>query len=908
MREFIDMGGQEPYRWARSKHWRGQPRRASNRPPPPRPHARDSVSGAYCFRATSHGGSSAEARPEAMRHTAGQEPCEELEFRRGQSSTGMESRAARDNRGGGEGGDGGGWGARGEDRGTGGRRGHGSTASHSGSGGLWADPRSGAARRESPSIRCTTSSQPIVRRGLSMEQYTDHRNDFPPKVDAPAAAGSDDLEFGMSNEPWSAHLTFSAAAARVRSARRSAQTASRRIDMMNGMGWDTQGVGPSQSSAAGLSLAPVLGVGRRNDGHVRSERPSMDSPPSPATYAIVPAHGSEYRSGSADNEPSHLLQVAVTPAFRMLDIPCCSKNAGGRGIYKGHASDGGTEGTLEKSTAQADASSPSTPAAASTSCKSLGGIHHQSNHPQRTAEGGECFLDGGCRSYGGSGRSTRSPTMLGSPRNTYSGNGMDIADDKDDVQHYVQDRNADLTATPPRSERGFVGSPATSNTDVAYYQPPVSEGYTGDRDDGASTDSGLSWPSTPGSEVSTHVKQASRGSVSDGGNEGTLEKSTAGVEASSPASPASTMSYKSIIGGIRRQSNRRRGNGKRYLDEEGGSYRGSGFAARPPAMFGSLRSIIVGDDESSYHADLIDPAPTLEQRFMESPVTSDNIPPHARAYSPGSLDNEQGINRSFQSLTMPPCFKNDGGGRTTSGDFYTFEHASRPSTTVASSYSKSGDGRQQDYDAAQLQSVRPGARRAPPDVVQSDSPQPGVKEGTAVSSYGPSKPGDVTAGGSVGIGAGWCGEKAQPNARANINPVVEVPSTSASRTKRSWDDAGLRGIEVSGLSSTSCGGSSASGTTPSDGAPGSGTVAQSPNDGLPRSKRLRVYLDDYDIASSGGAPEAWEESAAGVGTSAPAEVSNHAGRRAGDGEGLLFTRTPAIPVSLRDIIAGGLSG
>lgn len=87
---------------------------------------------------------------------------------------------------------------------------------------------------------------------------------------------------------------------------------------------------------------------------------------------------------------------------------------------------------------------------------------------------------------------------------------MDIADDKDDVQHDAQDCNADLPATPPRSERGFMGSPGTSKTEVAYYQPPVSEGYTGDGDDGASTDSGLSWSSTPGSEVSTHVKQTSR--------------------------------------------------------------------------------------------------------------------------------------------------------------------------------------------------------------------------------------------------------------------------------------------------------------------------------------------------------------------------------------------------------------
>ncbi|CAN0522157.1 unnamed protein product, partial [Ectocarpus sp. 12 AP-2014] len=160
-------------------------------------------------------------------------------------------------------------GGRGEDRGTGGTRRYGSTASHSGSGGSWADPRSGSARRESPSIRCTTSSQPTVRRGHSMEQYTNPWNDIPPKVDAPAAGGGDDLEFGMSNEPWSAHRTFFAAAARVRSARRCAQTASRRIDMMNGIGWDSQGVGPSQSSAAGLSLAPVLGVGRRNDGYAR---------------------------------------------------------------------------------------------------------------------------------------------------------------------------------------------------------------------------------------------------------------------------------------------------------------------------------------------------------------------------------------------------------------------------------------------------------------------------------------------------------------------------------------------------------------------------------------------------------------------------------------------------------------
>lgn len=262
---------------------------------------------------------------------------------------------------------------------------------------------------------------------------------------------------------------------------------------------------------------------------------------------------------------------------------------------------------------------------------------------------------------------------------------------------------------------------------------------------------------------------------------------------------------------------------------------------------------------------------------------------------------------------MPSCFKNDGGSGTTSGDFYTFEHASRPSATSASSYSRSGDGGQQDYDAAQLQSVRPCARRAPPDAVQNDSPQPGVKEGT-VSSYGPPKPGDVTSGGSVGIGACWWGEKAKPNARANINPVVEVSSASTSRTKRSWDDAGGLGIEVSGSSATSCGGSSASGkTAPSDGAPDNGTVGQSPNDGLPPSKRPRVYLDDYDFVPSGGAPEAWEESAAGVGGSAPAQVSNHAGRRAGDGEGFpdgevgrLATRTPATIMSLRDIIAGEL--
>ncbi|CAM9303983.1 unnamed protein product [Ectocarpus sp. 8 AP-2014] len=790
--------------------------------------------------------------------------------------------------GGGEGGGGGGggscggrggWGGRGQDRGTGGTHGHGSTASHSGSGGLWADPRSGSARRASPSIRCTTSSQPTVRRGPSMEQYTDPWNDFPPKVDAPAPGGYDDLEFGMSNEPWSAHRTFFAAAARVRSARRAAFKASRRNDMMNGIGCDSQGAGPSQSSAAGLSLAPVLGVGRRNDGHERLERPLMDSPPSPATCGIVPAHASEYRSGSADNE-----------------------NVGGSGIYEGHVSDGGTEGTLEKSTAQAEASSPLTPAAVSTSCKSFGGIHHQSNHPQRTAEDGECFLDGGCRSYGGSDRSTRSPTMLGSPRNTISGNGMDIADDKDDVQHDI-DRNADLTATPPRSERGFMRSSGTSKTEVAHYQPPVSEGYTGDGDDGASTDSGLSWTSTAGSE-NDGGSECFRGSVSDGGKE-----STAGVEVSAPASPASSISYKSIIGGIRHQSNRRAGNGKRYLDGEDTIYGSSGFAARPPTMFGSLRSIIAGngmditddeeeeqeDDEPSYHADLIDPAPTFERRFTGSPVTSNNISAHAnRAYSPGSPGNENG-----------------GGSGTTSGDFYTFEHTSRPSTTSASSYSRSGDGRQQDYDPAQLQSVRPCARRAPPDAVQNDSPQPGVKEGT-VSSFGPSKPSDVTSSGSVGIGACWWGEKVQPTARANINPVVEVPSTSTSRAKRSWDDAGLRGIEVSGSSATSCGGSSAnSGTASADGAPDSGTVEQSPDDGLPPSKRPRVYLDDYDLVLSGGAPEAWEESAAGVGGSAPAEVSNNAGRRAGDGEGFpdgefgrLATRTPATFMSLRDIIAG----
>ncbi|CAN0275387.1 unnamed protein product, partial [Ectocarpus sp. 13 AM-2016] len=432
-----------------------------------------------------------------------------------------------------------------------------------------------------------------------------------------------------------------------------------------------------------------LGVGRRDDGHARLERPLMDSPPSPATCGIIPARGSEYRSGSADNE-----------------------NAGGSGTYKGHTSDGGTEGTLEKSTAQADASSPLTPAAVPTSWKSFGGIHHQSNHPQRTAEDGECFLDGECRSYGRSGRSTRSPTMLGSPRNTTSGFGMDVAHDEDDVQHYLQDRNADLTATPPRSEIGFMGSPATSNTDVAYYQPPVSEGHTGDGDDGASADSGLSWPSTPGSE-NAGGSESFRGSVSDCGNEGTLEKSTAGVEASSPASPASSISYKSI-GGIRHQSSRRGGNGKRYLDQEGGRYRGIGFAARPPTMFGSLRSIIAGngmditddeqeeqeDDEPSYLADLIDPAPTLERRFTESPVTSNNIPAHARVHSPGSAGNE-----------------NDGGSGTTSGGFYTFEHVSRPSTTSASPYSRSGGGRHQDDDATQLQSVRPCARRAPPDAV-----------------------------------------------------------------------------------------------------------------------------------------------------------------------------------------------
>ncbi|CAN0017636.1 unnamed protein product, partial [Ectocarpus sp. 4 AP-2014] len=772
----------------------------------------------------------------------------------------------------------------GEHRGTGGTRGHGSTASHSGSGGLWTDPRSGSARRASPSISGTTSSQPTVRRGLGMEQYTDPWNDFPPKVDAPAPGGGDDLEFGMSNEPWSAHRTFFAAAARVRSARRSALKASRRNDMMNGIGLDSQGAGPSQSSEAGLSLAPVLGVGRRSDGRERLERPLMDSLPSPATNGIVPAHGSEYRSGSANSE-----------------------NAGGSGIYKGHASGGGKEGALERSTALAEASSPSTLAAVSTSWKSFGGIHHQSNHPQRTAEDGECFLDGECRSYGRSGRSTRSPTMLGSTRNTISGHDMDIAGDKDDVQHEVHDCNADLTATPPRSEQGFMGSPGTSKTEVVHYEPPVSEGYTGDGDEGASTDSGLSWPSTPGSENDGR-SESFRGLVSDGGNEGTLEKSAAGVEASSPGSPASSISYKNIIGGIRHQSNRRAGDGKRYLDEKGGSYRRSGLAARPPTTFGSLRNIIAGngmeiitddeeeepkDKEPSCHADLIDPAPTLERPYTESPVTSDNIPPRARAYSPGSPGNE-----------------NDGGSGTTSGDFYTFQHASRPSTSSASSYSRSGDGRQQDYDAAQLQSVRPCARRAPPDAAQNASPQPGVKEGT-VSPFGPPKPGDMTSGGSVGIGACWWGEKAQPNARANINPVVEVSSTSTSRTKRSWDDAGLRGIEVSGSSSTLCGGSCASGTISADGAPDSGTVAQSPNDGLPRSKRPRVYLDDYDIVSSGGASEAWEESAAGVGTSASAEVSNHAGRRAGDGEGFpdgevgrLATRTPVIIMSLRDIIAG----
>ncbi|CAN0077425.1 unnamed protein product, partial [Ectocarpus sp. 4 AP-2014] len=766
----------------------------------------------------------------------------------------------------------------GEHRGTGRTRGHGSTASHSGSGGLWTDPRSGSARRASPSIRGTTSSQPTVRRGLGMEQYTDPWNDFPPKVDAPAPGGGDALEFGMSNEPWSAHRTFFAAAARVRSARRSALKASRRNDMMNGIGWDSQGAGPSQSSAAGLSLAPVLGVGRRNDGHERLERPLMDSPPSAGTYGMVSAHGSEYRSGSADNE-----------------------NAGGSGIYKGHASDGCTEGALEKSTAQAEASSPSTPAAVSILCKSFGGTCHQSNHPQRTAEDGECFLDGECRSYGRSGRSTRSLTMLGSTRNTISGHDMDIAGDKDDVQHDVHDCNADLTATPLKSEQRFMGSPGTSKTEVVHYQPPVSEGYTGDGDDGASTDSGLSWPSIPGSE-NDGGSESFRGLVSDGGNEGTLEKSAAGVEASSPGSPASSISYKNIIGGIRHQSNRRAGDEKRYLDEKGGSYRRSGLAARPPTMFGFLRNIIAGngmeitddeeeerkDEEPSCHADLIDPAPTLERPFTESPVTSDNTPARARAYSPGSPGNE-----------------NDGGSGTTRGDFFTFQHASRPSTS-ASSYSRSGDGRQQDYDAAQLQSVRPCARRAPPDAVQNASPQPGVKEGT-VSPFGPPKPGDMTSGGLVGIGACWWGEKAQPNARANINPVVEVSSTSTSRTKRSWDDAGLRGIEVSGSSSTSCGGSSASGTISANGAPDSDTVAQSPNDGLPPSKRLRVYLDDYDIVSSGGASEAWEESAAGVGTSAPAEVSNHTGRRAGDREGLLTTRTPASLVSLRDIIAGELA-
>ncbi|CAM9631865.1 unnamed protein product [Ectocarpus sp. 6 AP-2014] len=805
----------------------------------------------------------------------------------GQPSTIVEPSRGVDGIGGGEGGGGGGWGGRGEDRGTGGTHGHGSTASHSGSGVLWADPRSGSARRASPSIRCTTSSQPTVRRGLGMEQYTDPWNDFPPKVDAPAAGGSDDLGFGMSNEPWSAHRTFFAAAARVRSARRSALKASRRNDMMNGIGWDSQGAGPSQSSAAGLSLAPVLGVGRRNDGHERLERSLMDSPPSPATCGIVPAHGSEYQSGSADNE-----------------------NAGGSGIYKDHASDGGREGTLEKSTAQAGASSPLAPAAVSTSRKSFGGIHHQSNHPQRTAEDRECFLDGECRSYGGSSRSTRSLAMLGSPRNTIAGHDMDTADDKDHVQHDYQDRNADLTATPPRSERGFMGSSGTSKTEVAYYQPPVSEGYTGDGDDGGSTDSGLSWPSPPGIE-NDGGSECFRGSVSDGGKEEALKESTAGVESSSPASPASSISYKSIIGGIRHQSNRRAGNGKRYRDGEDRIYGSSGFAARPRTMFGSLRSIIAEngmditddeeeeqeDDEPSYHGDLINPAPTFERRFTESPATSNNTPAPARAYSPGSLGNE-----------------NDGGSGTTSGDFYTFEHASRPSTTSASSYSRSGDGGQQDCNAAQLQSMRPCARRAPPDAVQNDSPHPGVKEGT-VSSYGAPKPGDVTSGGSVGIGACWWGEKAQPTARANINPGVEVPSTSTSRSKRSWDDAGLRGMEVSGSSATSCGDSSASGTTPADGAPDSGTVAQSPNDGLPPSKRPRVYLDDYDIVSSGGAPEAWEESAAGMGGSVPAEVSHHAGRRAGDGEGFadggggrLATRTPVTFVSLRDIIAGNFTG
>lgn len=86
-----------------------------------------------------------------------------------------------------------------------------------------------------------------------------------------------------------------------------------------------------------------------------------------------------------------------------------------------------------------------------------------------------------------------------------------------------------------------------------------------------------------------------RGSLSDGGKEGALEKPTAGVEAPSPASPASSMPYKSIIGGIRHQSNRRAGDRKRYLDEEGGSYGGSGFAARPPTMSGSLRNIIAGE-------------------------------------------------------------------------------------------------------------------------------------------------------------------------------------------------------------------------------------------------------------------------------------------------------------------------
>ncbi|CAN0018525.1 unnamed protein product, partial [Ectocarpus fasciculatus] len=464
--------------------------------------------------------------------------------------------AAVDGIGGGGGGGGGGWKGGVEDRDTGSRRGHGSKASYSGSGGSSTGARAGSARRAPPAIRCTASSQSKVRRGLGMEQYTDPWNDFPPKVDAMAAGGGDDFGFEMSNEPWSAYRTFFAAAARVRAARRSAQTASRRHDMSS-IGCDSQGAGSSQPSAETLSLGPVLGVGRRNNGHERLERGFKDSPPSPATSSMVPAHASEYRSGSDDHQ-----------------------NVGGTGIYKGHVSDGGTEGDLEKkATPQAEASSQAAPEEVSTSYKSFGRIHYRSTHAARRDEDGECFLDGECGSHGGSSLSTRAPTMLGPVHNITAGFCHGRC-----VSSYSYSR--DVSISYQSTDRGLTDRewhvPSTTGKPSCSFKNTVSEeGYHGDGDSDGSTDGELSWPSTPGNE-NDGGSESFRGIISDGGTGAAFEASTAGVETFAPALPASSISCQSI-GGIHQQSShpvRRAGNGKRYLDEEDGSYGSGGPSPR----------------------------------------------------------------------------------------------------------------------------------------------------------------------------------------------------------------------------------------------------------------------------------------------------------------------------------------